>query len=125
MTEFLVVFLITAVLLSVIACVLHFCRPPVYQVSREDALEMIRLLLKGELSELKWLIFIGHNIALDPELNEIRLLCAQIELEAEKGERIKFSSSLKRYDEEGLQQIQTVRVKLEKLIETSPVYREF
>ena len=77
------------------------------------------------LSDLAITTIIGHAITTDPELNEIRLQCNQIELAAEQGKSIAYSANSKRYDNAGLEQIQLVIVNLEKLIAETPVTKEF
>ncbi|NRA21362.1 MAG: hypothetical protein HRU05_12860 [Oceanospirillaceae bacterium] len=125
MSEFLLIFSITCILLCTLALAMYFGRPPVYRVSRLEALALLNDLVAGRLTELKWLIFIGHAIPTDPELNDIRLACNQIELAAEVGNQVGYSISAKRYDEVGLIKIAEVIATLEKLIAQTPVYREF
>ena len=125
MSEFLLIFSINCILLCTLALAMYFGRPPVYRVSRLEALALLNDLVAGRLTELKWLIFIGHAIPTDPELNDIRLACNQIELAAEVGNQVGYSISAKRYDEVGLIKIAEVIATLEKLIAQTPVYREF
>ncbi len=125
MAEFLLLFSITLIILCILAAAMYFGRPPVYQISREQVLEILQNLLAGELVELKWLVFIGHVIHSDPELNEIRLQCQQIEEAAEQGEQLGFSGSAQRYNRAGQEQIKLVLANLEKLIAQTPVYQEF
>ena len=125
MNEFILIFAITTVVLCILSAALYFGRPPVYQVSRAEALQLLEDLVTGELTELKWLVFIGHAISADPDLNEIRLQCQQLELAAEQGQQMAFSVGAKRYDGAGIDQIKLLIVKLEKLIAITPVYREF
>ena len=125
MAEFVVIFMVTSLILLSLACALYFGRPPIYLVTREQALGMLEGLLEGTLPEMKWLVFIGHAITTDPELNEIRLQCNQIELAAEQGKSIAYSANSKRYDNAGLEQIQLVITNLENLIAETPVTKEF
>jgi len=125
MSEFLLVFAITSVILCALAAAMYFGRPPVYTVSRLQALAILNELLAGQLTELKWLIFIGHAIPGDPELNEIRLECNQLESLAEQGDQVGYSASAKRYNQVGLDQLRLISAKLEKMIAQTPVYKEF
>ena len=125
MKEFMLIFAITTVVLCTLSAALYFGRPPVYQVSREEALALLQDLVSGELTELKWLVFIGHAISADPDLNEIRLQCQQLELAAEQGQQIGFSVGASRYDRAGIEQVKLLINKVEKLIAITPVYREF
>ncbi|NQZ30736.1 MAG: hypothetical protein HRU06_05650 [Oceanospirillaceae bacterium] len=125
MAEFLVIFGVTCVVLCLLALAMYFGRPPVYRISRLEALALLNDLMAGRLTELKWLVFIGHAIPSDPELDEIRSQCNQIELAAEQGQKVAFSISAKRYDEAGQIQLRYVVLKLEKLIGEAPTYREF
>lgn len=125
MIEFLIVFIVTAIILCGLAVALHFGRPPVYQISREDALALMKALVAGELTEIKWLVFIGHAIPMDPELNEIRLRCSAIELAAEQSQGITFVANPKRYDKAGIEQVELVIAALEKLIIDTPISKEF
>jgi len=124
-SEFLLIFAITCTILCALAAAMYFGRPPVYSVSRLQALAILSDLLAGRLTELKWLVFIGHAIPGDPELNNLRLECNQLELLAEAGDQIGFSASAKRYNQAGLAQIRLIQTKLEKLIADTPVYKEF
>lgn len=119
------VFVVTAVVLCSLAVALYFGRPPIYQISREEALILLHSLVAGELTEVKWLVFIGHAITMDPELNELRLRCSAIEEAAEEGVQVTFVANLKRYDKAGIEQIQLVIEALEKLIADTPVSKEF
>ncbi len=125
MIEFLLIFAITMIILGILALALYFGRPPVYQVSREQALQLLQELLAGEVKELKWLVFIGHAIHSDPELNEIRLQCNQIEEAAERGSKISFSPGSKRFDKAGQAQIELVLDNLQKLIAGTSIIKEF
>ncbi len=125
MIEFFVIFLVTTLVLCSLAAALHFGRPPIYQISREDALALMKDLTQGQLTEMKWLVYIGHAITMDPELNEIRLRCNEIELAAEQGREVTFIASPKRYDKAGIAQIEVVISALEKLIIDTPISKEF
>ncbi len=125
MIEFVVVFIVTAIVLCGLAVALYFGRPPIYQISREDALSLMKDLVKGQLTEIKWLVYIGHAITMDPELNEIRLLCNEIELAAEQGKQITFVTGPQRYDKVGIEQLEIVITRLEKLITDTPISKEF
>lgn len=125
MAEFVVMFAVTCLILCALACALYFGRAPVYQISREEALLLLQDLSAGNLAEMKWLVFIGHAIPMDPELNLIRLQCSEIESAAEKGLEIGYAASPKRYDKAGLAQIDLVIANLQKLIADTPIVKEF
>lgn len=122
--EFLVIFIVTAGVLIFAALMMIIGRPPVYHVTREEAQEILQRQIKGELEEMKWLVFIGHSIPMDPELNELRLICAQIELDAEHGV-LKYAASTKRYDSEGIAKVEQVYQQLQQLIANTPITKEF
>jgi hypothetical protein len=125
MAEFGVMFAVTCLILCGLACALYFGRAPVYQISREEALDIMQSLINGSLAEMKWLVFIGHAIPMDPDLNIIRLQCNEIESAAEKGLEIGYAASPKRYNKEGLEQIELVINNLQKLIADTPIVKEF
>ncbi|MEH6444827.1 MAG: hypothetical protein V7784_13100 [Oceanospirillaceae bacterium] len=125
MSEFLIVFAITLLILGGLAVALFFGRAPVYQISREEALSLLNELVNGTLTELKWLVFIGHAIPMDPQLNDLRLECSAIELAAEQGDKVNFVANLKRYNGVGIEHIRSVITDLEKLIADAPVYKSF
>jgi hypothetical protein len=123
--EFIVIFVVTTLVLCSLAAALHFGRPPIYQISREEALALMKDLTQGQLTEIKWLVYIGHVITMDPELNLIRLRCNDIELAAEQGQKVAFTAGPQRYDEAGIEQVEMVIVALEKLIADTPISKEF
>jgi hypothetical protein len=125
MGEFFIIFAVTCLILCSLVAAMIFGRPPVYQVSREEALNIMGELLVGNVKEVNWLIFIGHAIPIDPQLNEIRLQCNDVELAAEQGRTIRFSANSKRYDQAGLDQIKRIISELEMLIAQTPVVKEF
>lgn len=125
MGEFLVIFAVTCLILGLLIAAMYFGRPPIYQVTREEALKLLNQLLLGTLKEVKWLIFIGHPILADPQLNDLRLQCAAIEQAAENGDMISFTVGAKRYDKVGLKQIESVLDELEMLMLKTPVFKEF
>jgi hypothetical protein len=123
--EFLIVFVVSLLLLLLLTVALLFGRSPVYRPSREDAYQMLTTLCEGILDNGQWGLFIGLPIRHDPELEEIRLQCYELELQAEENKDVLFGSGAYRYNAVGMARLELIRLKLKSLIDNTPTYRSF
>jgi len=70
---------------------------PVYRVERSNIICLLKLVMAGEATDNDWNVFIGVPIRHDPELDEIRCLCADITEREMLGERSPVIFSAKGY----------------------------
>lgn len=78
MLELLVVFLVTALVLAGVALALVFGQAPVYRPTSESIQTLMTQLLEGEADEQQWQFFLDMPIRHDPELEALRLECAEM-----------------------------------------------
>lgn len=123
--DFIAVFIVCLLLLLALTVALLFGRPPVYRPARQDILLLMQQVIAGEAVEDKWSLFIGLPLVHDPELEEIRQRCYEIELAAEEGSEVRFGVSRYRYNRVGMDLLQRVLNELQHLIDNTPVYRSF
>lgn len=129
--EFIIAFVVTLVLLVGVSLALFLGKPPVYRPSREEIVELLDKQLQGRLDDTAWHMFINAPITHDPNLNDIRLLCYELEQEAEIAGRkmddsqVRFSAGEFHYNPAGMERLEKVLAALHKVIETTPVQREF
>lgn len=79
MLELLVVFLITALVFGGVALALVFGSAPVYRPTAESIQALMTSLLEGDADEQQWQFFLDMPIRHDPELEALRLECAQMQ----------------------------------------------
>lgn len=123
--EFVATFLVCLFILLLLVVALVFGRPPVYRPSREYVLNMIEGMISGEQDQDAWTLFVGLPIIHDPELEEIRLSCYELELDAESGGAVSFGSARYRYNDQGMDRLKLLRGELEQLILKTPVFKSF
>ncbi len=123
--DFLIVFLICLGFLLLMTLALLFGRPPVYRPSREEILDLISAFCDGKLDGEKWSLFIGIPVIHDPELESIRHACYLVEVQADEGGEIKFSSGRFRYNELGMSHVKKQKNRLQELINNAPSFRSF
>ena len=80
----LLLFVLTLVLLLVIFSFLAVLKRPVYQLTRENVVRLLELVLAGEASEDDWNVFVEMPIRYNDELESIRQQCLEIS-EMDKG----------------------------------------
>lgn len=96
-----------------------------YRPSREEAYQMLTTVCEGGLDNGQWGLFIGLPIRHDPELEDIRQECYELELQAEENKEILFGSGAYRYNSVGMERLELIRLKLKSLIDKTPTYRSF
>lgn len=123
--DFVIVFVVCILIFTLLTVTLLFGRAPVYRPSRREILDLFNELEKGSLSVDQWSLFIGLPIQHDPELEEIRRLCYQLELDAEDASNSISFGAIYRYNPEGMQKIAKLKSQLIDLINKEPTYRSF
>lgn len=125
MAEFLIIFVITLVIISLLAIAMHFGKPPVHRPSREDILLLLQNVESGEARPEEWDMFLGYPLHFDPELENVRQKCLALEEGTDSQPPIKQGIGNYIYDKAGREQIHQLSAELKKLIDNSPKIREF
>lgn len=125
MVEFLPVFVLTLLVLVLLAGMVGFGRAPTYRPERREVRALIAGLLDRTTSSEAWELFLGLPIVHDPELEAIRQRCLAI-CEGQDGEPAAgggINGYL--YDRAGRERLLQVLAEVDELIRNTPVYREF
>jgi hypothetical protein len=75
---FLLTFLFTFAVVLLVLLVFYKLGVPVYRIESSNVVCLLELVMAGEATDRDWDVFIGVPIPYDPDLDEIRLLCADI-----------------------------------------------
>ncbi|MCD8512222.1 MAG: hypothetical protein LRY63_01490 [Nitrincola sp.] len=123
--EFFIVFIVSAFFLLLIGVALAFGKTPSYRPDRSYVLGLIKGIENQTTTPQAWDMLIGYPISHDPELEEIRrqLVAMHEGTDGYKPSREGINGYI--YDRESRERLQQVIIKLEKLIENTPVTREF
>jgi hypothetical protein len=123
--EFLAAFVITLVVLCLMATALHFGRSPAYRPTRSEILAILQGVLDGRTSRQSWDLFVGLPMHHDPELERIRRRCLSLQEgdddEPAAGEGVDDYL----FDRAGRARLMDIIDDLTRLIAKDPVYREF
>ena len=79
MAGFVATLALTFVIISAVVLLLSKVRTPRYRLQRENVKTLLRMVLDGVASANDWNVFVGIPIRHDPELERIRLACAELE----------------------------------------------
>jgi len=123
--EFVAAFLVTLLVLCLMAAALHFGRSPTYRPSRAEVLELLQGVLHGATTREQWDLFVGLPMHHDPELEAIRHRCLVLQ-EGDDEER-PAGEGLDGYlfDRAGRGRLAAIIDELQRLIDKEPVYRQF
>ncbi len=123
--EFLIVFIVSAFFLLLIGVAMSFGKSPSYRPDRHYVLKLMKGVEDRTTTDQAWDMLIGYPINHDPELEAIRRQLVDIH-EGHSGvpaARQGINGYI--YDRESRQRLQKIIIQLERLIEESPVIREF
>jgi hypothetical protein len=123
--DFILVFVICLLFLLLLVAAMLFGRPPIYRPARADVYRLISGLCEGEGDADQWVVFVGLNILHDPALDNVRLRCYELELQAEGHQEVSYGSGRYRYNDTGMQRLGMIRDTLKELIDQEPTYRSF
>lgn len=123
--EFLIVFIVSAFFLLLIGVAMAFGKSPSYRPDRHYVLTLIKGVEDRTTTEQAWDMLIGYPISHDPELETIRRQLVDIHEGRAGMPAARQGINGYIYDRESRQRLQKVIVDLEKLIDESPVIREF
>ncbi|WP_151671579.1 hypothetical protein [Nitrincola schmidtii] len=123
--EFFIVFFVSAVFLLLIGIAMAFGKSPSYRPDRAYVLKLIKGIEDQTTSPQSWDMLIGYPISHDPELENIRrwLVAIHEGTDGQKPAREGINGFI--YDRESRARLAPVIVQLEKLIEETPVTKEF
>ncbi len=123
--EFIAAFVVTLLVLCLMALALHFGRSPMYRPSRPEVLELLQGVVEGSTSRERWDLFIGLPMHHDPELEAIRRRC----LALQEGDDDEYAAGegLDGYlfDRDGRERMARIVADLRHLIDREPIYRKF
>lgn len=102
-----------------------FGRTPTYRPDKQEIYRLISALCDGENYDGGWSLFISIPVLHDPDLENIRLQCYELELRAEENREICFGSGIYRYNDVGIKKLQLIRRQLKSLIDNEPAFRIF
>ncbi|WP_036525105.1 hypothetical protein [Nitrincola sp. A-D6] len=123
--DFVIVFIVSAFFLMLIGVAMAFGRSPAYRPDRQYVLKLMKGVADRTTSEQAWDMLIGYPISHDPELEDIRRQIVDIHEGNADIPAARQGINGYIYDRESRQRLHKVIDQLEKLIEESPVIREF
>lgn len=123
--EFIAAFVVSMLVLGLMAVALHFGRSPTYRPSRPEILELLQGVLDGVTSRQRWELFIGLPIIHDSELEQIRRRC--LILQEGDDDEPAAGEGLDGYlfDRAGRARLTRIVEDLRTLIAHEPVFRQF
>lgn len=123
--EFVAAFLVTLLILCLMAAALHFGRSPTYRPSRAEVLALLQGILQGATTREQWDLFVGLPIHHDPELEAIRRRC--LVLQEGDDDEPPAGEGLDGYlfDRAGRARLTLIIGELQRLIDKEPAYRQF
>lgn len=123
--EFFILFIVTAIFLLLVGVALSFGKSPSYRPDRHYVLKLLKGIEDASTSPQAWDMFIGFPISHDPELEDIRrqLVAMHEGTDGYPAAREGINGFI--YDREARERMRLVRMRLETLIETSPVLKDF
>jgi hypothetical protein len=123
--DFLLVFIVSAFFLLLIGVAMAFGKSPSYRPDRDYVLKLMKGVEERTTTEQAWDMLIGYPISHDPELEAIRRQLVELHEGSADMPPARQGINGYIYDRESRQRLQRVIAELEKLIEESPVTREF
>lgn len=123
--EFIAAFVVTLLILCLMAAALHFGRSPIYRPSRAEVLALLQGVLNGTTTREQWDLFVGLPMHHDPELEDIRRCC--LVLQEGNDDEPAAGEGLDGYlfDRAGRERMAAIVGELQRLIDKEPVYRQF
>lgn len=123
--EFFIVFIVSAFFLMLIGIAMAFGKSPSYRPDRSYVLKLIKGIEDKTTTPQSWDMLIGYPISHDPELENIRRWLVSIHegTDGQKPAREGINGYI--YDRETRSRLGPVITQLEKLIEETPILKEF
>ncbi|MFC6671297.1 hypothetical protein [Marinobacterium aestuariivivens] len=123
--EFVAAFVVTLLVLCLMAVALHFGRSPTYRPSRTEVLDLLQGVLDGSTSRQRWDLFIGLPVHHDPELEKVRRRCLVLQEGDDEQPAAGEGLDGLLFDRAGRERLGHIVDDLRTLIAREPVYREF
>lgn len=123
--ELVPVFLVTLLVSLGLVLALSFGKPPTYRPSREQVVELLEAVVAGTARPSHWDLFIGMPIQHDAALEAVRVECVTLHegLDGSAPAREGLDGYI--YDRAGRARIADILQNLRRVIEKTPVMREF
>lgn len=123
--EFIIVFVVSAIFLSLIGVAMAFGKSPGYRPDRTYVLTLLKGIEDQTTSSQAWDMFIGYPISHDPELENIRrwVVAMHEGTDGYKPAREGINGFV--YDRESRSRLNLVIIQLEKLINETPITKSF
>nr|WP_067291542.1 hypothetical protein [Marinobacterium profundum] len=122
---FLAAFVVTLVLLCLMALALYFGKAPTYRPSRAEILALLQGVLDCTTTQQRWDLYVGMPMRHDPELEAIRLRCLLLQEGDEKEPAAGEGIDNYLFDRAGRERLRIIVADLSDLIARDPVFREF
>ena len=106
---------LTILIFIVILVVLMWVRTPRYRIQRHNVIALLELVLNGQASENDWRVFAAVPLRHNPELDEIRERCMDIE----EREYIGPSRSGLLFSQQGLEELRELLQNLKEMEKAS------
>lgn len=123
--DFFLVFIVSTFFLLMVGLAMAFGKSPSYRPDRDYVLKLMKGIEDRTTTEQRWDMLIGYPISHDPELEVIRRQLIAFHEGSSDMPPARQGINGYIYDRESRQRLQKIIVELEKLIEKSPVFREF
>lgn len=123
--ELVPVFLVTLLFSLGLVLALTFGKAPTYRPSREQIVALLESVLEGTARQSHWDLFIGMPIQHDEALEAVRVQCVTLHEGLDGSDPAREGIDGYIYDRAGRERIASILQNLRKVIEKSPVTREF
>ncbi|MDF2181599.1 hypothetical protein [Neptuniibacter sp. CAU 1671] len=123
--DFLAVFAVTLCMTVGLCLALLYGKPPTYRPRREEILHLLNAVITQQASVDQWTLFLALPITHDPDLEAIRVSCIALDEGTETVSAAHQGLNGAIYDRAGMERLQVIYQRLEKLIEAEPVSRWF
>ncbi|RAU18176.1 hypothetical protein DN062_08015 [Nitrincola tibetensis] len=125
MTEFFIIFVISAIFIGLVGISLAFGRSPSYRPERAYVLKLLQGIQDGTTEPHVWDMFIGYPIGHDPELELVRREIVAIHEGDENHPPALSGINDFIYDRETRKRLSVIEQKLETLIKNQPIVKDF
>lgn len=123
--ELIPVFFITFLFSLGLIVALSYGKAPTYRPEREQVVVLLESLLDGTASQSHWDLFIGMPIQHDEALEAVRVKCVTLHEGLDGSDPAREGIDGFIYDRAGRAKIETILVDFRKVIDQTPITRQF
>lgn len=123
--EFIAVFLVCMLVLTILVVGLAFGRTPAYRPQQAEILSLLRGIGDGSTTEQSWALFISTPITHDADLEAFRWRCYQFDESGADGCQSRPGINGYIYDTAGRTVIAAIADELEQMMRDQPVTKDF